>query len=227
MAPKQDELPADIPTGRIAQVKAAYKLARRGDKQLPLWVFGSAFAVLALFIGLGFLIDPGWVMWALAPALSFMTAAIIFSRRVERSVYSQMEGRLGAAATVVDQIKDYSVTQGVAYNRQKDLVHRAVGPGGIVLLGEGDEARCRELMRIERQRAERLVAGIPVTEFCYPHDPSAKTLPTLIKSVKKLPKNVTKTEAREAERRLRAMSAKAAPPIPKGPLPKGAKPRVR
>ena len=78
---------------------------------------------------------------AVVGALLFGTLAalIIFGRRAQRSAYAQMDGQRGAAGAALRMLRRGWKTreEPVAITKQMDVVHRVVGPPGIVLIGEG------------------------------------------------------------------------------------------
>ena len=82
---------------------------------------------------------------------------MVFSRRAQRAVYGQMEGQAGAAAGALGLLKrGWHVDPAIAFNKQQDVVHRVVGPPGIILVGEGNPGRLKSLLTSERRRHERV-----------------------------------------------------------------------
>ena len=87
-------------------------------------------------------------MFAIPGAIVFglLGALILFGRRAQRAAYAQMEGRLGSAAAALKTLRrglDHRADDG--FNKQQDVVHRVVGPPGIMLIGEGNQtgsSRC-------------------------------------------------------------------------------------
>ena len=79
--------------------------------------------------------------------LGVLAALIIFSRRAQKAVYGQMEGQVGAAAGALGLLKrGWHVDQAIAFTKQQDVVHRVIGPPGIVLVGEGNPGRVKTLL---------------------------------------------------------------------------------
>ena len=76
---------------------------------------------------------------------------IVFGRRATKSQMAQIEGQPGAAVAVLSLLKrGWKTDQVIAFNKQQDVVHRLVGPPGIVLIGEGNPNRLKSLMASER-----------------------------------------------------------------------------
>ncbi len=91
---------------------------------------------------------------------------ILFGRFAQQAQYSAIDGQLGAAAAVLQNMRgDWTVTPAVAGNRTMDVVHRAVGKPGVVLVGEGVPSRVAGLLAAERKRTERVAHGVPIHEF--------------------------------------------------------------
>lgn len=224
---KKKERDPDKPR-RIAQMKQAYKMTREVDRWVGLYSIGTALIVLAIFIGLGLL--TGFLIEAtlLGVASAILGAMIVFSRRVQAAGYAQVEGQPGAAAAVLDNMKrGWTVTPAVQVNRNQDIVHRAVGRPGVVIIGEGGTARLRALMVAERNFTQRVFRDVPVHEIVVGNGEGQVPLPKLQKHVLKLPKAIKPAEVTAINHRLRALGdAKARMPIPKGPMPKGARARA-
>ena len=165
----------------------------------------------------------GLVM-AIVGALLFGTLAalIIFGRRAQRSAYAQMDGQRGAAAAALRMLRRGWKTreEPVAFTKQKDVVHRVVGPPGIVLIGEGNPNRLRQLMATERRKHERVAAEIPIHEVICGNGEGEVPLPKLVRHVQKLGREVKPAEMTDILNRLKALDAqRSAIPIPKGPVP--------
>jgi hypothetical protein len=108
-------------------------------------------------------------------------------------------------------------------NKQQDVVHRAVGKAGIVLVGEGSShARVTNILAQERRRHERISPETPIHEIIVGRGENQIPLPKLAKHVSKLPRALRGAQITELRSRLRALRSSALP-MPKGPLPKGMK----
>src|SRR5262249_52817077 len=126
-------------TGRVAQMRAVWKLTSEKDPRLAVVVFGPTFGVLTVFVVLGIVLNHPIYFSILAVVGGLLTGTTIFGRRATSSMYAQVEGQPGAAASVLQTMRgDWRVTPAVAFNRNMDLVHRVVGRPGVVLIGEGN-----------------------------------------------------------------------------------------
>ena len=130
----KDDASSDERGGRIAQVRTVWSMASKSDSKLALRVFLPALAVLAVFVVIGILIGHPVYFSILAVVAALLTGTSIFGRRATATMYAQVEGQPGAAASVLQTLRgDWRVTPAVAITRNMDLVHRVVGRPGIVV----------------------------------------------------------------------------------------------
>jgi hypothetical protein len=214
-------------TGRIRQFIDTYHMTKKGDARIGLWLLGSFLVVGAAgFVVFQFLL-PGkgvlHIVLAVVGALLFgsLAALIIFGRRAQRSAYAQMEGQPGAAAAALRMLKrGWKTDPAVAFTKQQDVVHRVVGPPGIVLIGEGNPNRLRQLMATERRKHERVASEVPIHEVVCGNGEGEVPLPKLARHVQKLGRKVKPAEMTDILNRLKALDAQRSNiPIPKGPVP--------
>jgi hypothetical protein len=154
---------------------------------------------------------------------------------VQRAQYKQIDGQPGAAYSVLDSDRrfkrSWQMTPMVQFNRQQDMVHRLIGTGGIILLGEGDPNRVKQLMTNERKAVGRYLGpDVAVEELVVGPDEAAgqTPLPKLVNTLTRRgirKRNLTSAQASEYSKRLEAIASKTGPManLPKGPLPKGAR----
>jgi len=132
-----------------------------------------------------------------------------------------MEGQPGAAAAALRMLKrGWKTDPVIAFTKQQDVVHRVVGPPGIVLIGEGNPNRLRQLMAGERRKHERVVADAPIHEVVCGNGEGQVPLSKLVRHVSKLKRQVKPAEMTDILGRLRALDANRSNiPLPKGPVP--------
>lgn len=211
-------------TGRIAQIRQTYKMARRSDRWVGWIILGILLGVIALSVVVGIFVGPLWLWTIVGLPIALLAAAIVFGRRAERAAYGQIEGQPGAAAAALGTLRrGWDTTPMVGANRHQDVVHRAVGRPGIVLIGEGAvPARVANLLAQEKKRHARVAPDMPVIEVIIGREDGQVPLPRLTRHLNKLPKNIRPAQVTELRQRLRALGTTPIG-IPKGPLPKGAR----
>jgi hypothetical protein len=211
---------------RRQQIAATYRMTKRTDPRIGLWLLGAfvvgaaiGFAVFTVLPGSGRLALVMSIIGALM--LGLLATVVLFGRRAQKAAYDQMEGTTGAAARALSSLRrGWRTDQLVAFNKQQDMVHRVVGPPGIVLVGEGNPHRLRSLLTSEERRHQRVVADVPVHQVVVGDEEGQVPLRRLVKHVSKLPKALKGPELTDVLGRLRAIDAnRSNMPIPKGPVP--------
>ena len=108
----------------------------------------------------------------------------------------------------------------IAFTKQQDILHRVVGPPGIVLIGEGNPNRLRPLLHAEKRKHERVARETPIHELLVGNDPGQVPLNKLTKHVTKLGKGLKPAQMTDVLARIKALDAnRSAIPMPKGPMP--------
>ena len=212
---------------RRQQIVATYRMGKQSDPRLGLWVLGAFVVGAAVGFALfWFLPSAGGALHLViavvgAVVLGLLAAALVFGRRVQRSAYRQLEGRPGAAGQALGTLRrGWKTDPMIAFNKQQDVVHRVVGPPGIVLVGEGNPNRLRGMLTNERRKHERVAAEVPIHEVIAGNGEGQVPLPRLVKHVTKLGRNVKPAELTDVLNRLKALDASRSNiPLPKGPVP--------
>lgn len=212
---------------RRQQFVETYRLTKKTDPRIGLILLGTFVVAAAAGFSIFFWLLPGdgviaWIMSVVAALLlGLLATMILFGRKAQRSAYSQMEGQPGAAAAALRMLRRGWVTEpAIAFNRQQDVVHRVVGPPGIVLVGEGNHHRVRQLLTAERRKHERVAAGAPLHEVVCGQGEGEVPLAKLVRHVQKLGRQVKGPEITDILNRLKAIDAhRSNIPLPKGPVP--------
>ena len=220
--------------GRIKQILQSYQMTKRADPRIGLVLLGTfllaavaGFALMLLVLG-GSLVFP-IVFGVLVGTLAVM---IVFGRRAQRAALAQIEGQPGAAAAALGLLRrGWQTDPAIGFTKQQDVVHRLVGPPGIVLIGEGNPNRLRPLMASERRKHERVVAETTISELIVGNGPDEVPLGKLVRRVSKLPRTLKPAQMTDVLARLKALDANRSNiPLPKGPVPtsmKGARQNMR
>ena len=206
-------------------VGQAFNLTRKNDPRfIPYLVIFGVGAAAVVYVVSYFVTGSLWYGIPIAVAAGLIAAMFTFSRRAQKSMYSQAEGTPGAAVWVLqNQVRgDWHTTPSVAGTAQLDAVHRVVGRPGVVLVGEGAPNRVRGLLAQEKKKVARAAPDTPIYDVVVSPDGGDVALGGLARYLYKLPRNLTKDQVAGLERRLQALSS-GRPPLPQGPMPGGAK----
>ena len=178
-APKAPKEP-----GRLKQMYQVFQMTRRYDS-LAIWFLLLAFLGPVLIgLVLAFLLSRdqilGFVLYIVAGVLGgVLVFLIVLGRRAERAAYSQIAGQPGAVGAVLKSSLRNGWTASempVAVSpKTQDAVYRAVGRGGVALIGEGPRSRTQPMLEGERRNITRILPNVPVT-FLYV-GPDAESVP--------------------------------------------------
>lgn len=224
MARKDTAPAADAPKkqGRLKQFAQVYKLTAQFDKPAPLWVLGSALLVLVVGIGLTFLLTDGLLSRILGVVTTVLAALLvglaILTRRADKALFAQVDGRQGSTAIVMQQLKRGWTTSEepvAADPRSGDLVFRAVGKPGIVLLIEGPLPRALRLGDNEKKRHSRVASGVPVHLLFVGNGPDQTPLRKVSRRLMRLPRALNSAEVGAVVKRMQSLGGLRAP-VPKG-----------
>lgn len=224
--------------GRFAQIRQAYQITKESDPKIG-WILlgwfvavgGATLAVWQLAFR-GFT-TFGWIFAGLAAVLAGLLAvSITLGRRGQRAALAKIEGQPGAAAAALGMLrKGWKTDPAIGFTKQQDFVHRVVGPPGIVLIGEGNPNRLRQLLNSERKRHERVTLEVAIHEVIVGYEDGQVPLHRLTKHVTKLGRNLKPRQMTDVLQRIRALDAnRPNVPLPKGPVPtsmKGARKAMR
>jgi hypothetical protein len=191
---------------------------------------GSAiwWALLAVAIGVlagvvlgatvGHATTTGFVVWIITTTLmGILGGLIVMSRKAEQVAYSQIEGQPGAVSAVLRS----ALKRGwrgsevpVSVNRNQDAVYRAIGPAGVVLIGEGVRTRVQSMLDDERRKVQRSLPGVDVKFVYVTQDADGVKLMKLAPTLLKMKRVLNRNEVAVIDKRLSALTT--AMPIPKG-----------
>ena len=208
--------------GQISQMWTVYKMTAQQDKTSVLWATLAFVLVLGGFVVFDVLAFPGNVVnlvvfIVMGAMFGLIAAMVVMGRKAERAAYSRIAGQMGAVGAVLGNLRKgwRSAEMPVAVNpRSQDAVYRAIGPGGVVLVGEGGRSRVKVLLEDQRRIVNRIAPGAPV-EFVYvTNDPEATALPDLSRTLYKMKKSLSRGEISVVAKRLESLGMNI--PIPKG-----------
>jgi hypothetical protein len=211
--------PADM--GRMRQIRRAYQVTHEYDKALPYLLLAAFLIPLAAALTIGLLTDQVLNLLLVGLGVAILLPMIVLVRRAKKATYKRYAGQAGSAEVALSMLpKKWISTPVIAANRSKDVVHRTLGPGGLVLIGEGEPGRVRQLLASEVKKHERVAYGIPVTTLVMGDKSGQVPLDKLADHIRKLPKTLRPDQVTDIKQRLRALDAvRPTIPAPKGPMP--------
>ena len=230
----------------IKQIIQIFKYTHAEDKALP-WLCGGVFvAPIIVFVVLGIVFKWSVIGWItsmiLAVMLGLLFATMMLTNRADKVGYAKLEGRQGAAISVLGNINKagFNFPQEPVWvdPKTKDAIWRGTSMNGIYLIGEGEYGRIMKAMDRQEHDIKGVTAGssIPVYRISVGHGPKQvpldKLRSTVTKSKSYEPTNhknaliakihprrrflLTKAEMETLNDRLRTLQAKKGYAIPKG-----------
>jgi hypothetical protein len=208
--------------GRLKQIRMVASLVNKGDKKaLPITI-GSGVAIIVVFVLAGLLTGTATFIIPLGVLLGLLAIMILFGRFASAAQYRAIEGQPGAAAAILQQLRgNWTVTPAINGTRNLDVVHRAVGRPGVILVGEGDPKRVAPLIAAERKKTARVAFDVPIFDFQVGSGEGQIPLPKLQRKIMRLPRNLKPAAISDLNNRLKALQPTLA--MPKGPIPRNAR----
>lgn len=208
--------------GRLAQLRmVAQFLRRQNPKALPL-VLLAALGTLAVFLIVAFVTGSLITFIPLGVLTGLTVGMFVFGRLAQRAQHEMLASQPGGAAAILEGMRgNWNVTPGITGNRNMDVVHRAVGRPGVILVGEGSPRGVAQLLAAEKKRTARVAAEVPIYDFHVGDGEGQIPLRKLNGRIMRLPRNLRKPEVAELNNRLKAMPQRTG--MPGGPMPKGAR----
>ena len=212
--------------GFFSQIRTLFRFTQKAYPWLPYVLVAILLAGIGLGLLVGFLLPPvaiwSLILWSVTGLMLGVLASLMTMTRLSTTaMYKQIDGMPGAAGHVMStslgrnwQSSDMPV--GVNPKTQ-EAVYRAVGRGGVVIVGEGARGRLTRLVNDERSKAQRVATGVPVTVFYVGHGEDEVPIAKLAGAIKALPKKIDRATMAAVIKRLGSVSQSLASlPIPKG-----------
>jgi Domain of unknown function (DUF4191) len=217
-AAKRAKAAAETP-GRIKQIRMVAGMLRKNNpKALPL-VAAAGIGIIAIFVVVGLLTGLASFLIPLGVLCGVLAATILFGRFAQAAQYTLLAGQPGAAAAILDSMRgNWTVTPMIAANRNMDVVHRAVGRPGVILVGEGAPSRLPSLLAAEKKRVSRVAYDVPIYDIQVGDENGQLPIRKMQRHIMKLPHNLKPAQVSDLNYRLRALPQSLQ--MPKGPVPK-------
>ncbi|WP_395243208.1 DUF4191 domain-containing protein [Agromyces sp. MMS24-K17] len=223
MARSKDSASSSKEPGRLKQMWQVFQMTRRYDSTAPWLMLLGFLAPIALGLGLALWLSEGngftIALWIIAGALAgLLLAMVILGRLAERAAYAQIDGQPGAVGAVLrGGLRGGWIgnEMPIAVNgKTQDAVYRAVGRGGIALIGEGPSSRTTRMLEDEQRKVARILPNVPITLITVGHGDGEVPLRKIPAALRKAKKSLTKPEVLAVSNRLNSLQTSL--PIPKG-----------
>jgi hypothetical protein len=211
---------ADAATpGRIKQIRMVAGLVRKANpKALPI-VAATGLGIIAVFVVVGLFTRTAPFLIPLGVLLGLIAAMIIFGRFAQSAQYAAIAGQPGAAAAILQSMRgSWTITPAISANRNMDVVHRAVGRPGVILVGEGSPNRLPSLLAAEKKRIARVALEVPIYDIQVGDEAGQMPIRRLQRHIMKLPRTLKPPAVSDLNYRLKALPQSLQ--MPKGPMPK-------
>jgi uncharacterized protein DUF4191 len=204
--------------GRLKQMRMVAGLVNQQNRRALPITFGSVLGIIIVFALVG-VFTGQWYLIVFGVLLGALVGVFLFGRFAQSAQYSAIAGQPGAAAAVLQSMRgNWTVTPAVSANRNMDVVHRAVGRAGVVLVGEGVPSRVAGLLANEKKKTARVAHEVPIYDFQVGDDEGQIPVKKLQKKIFRLPRSLKPAAVSDLNYRLKALQPTMQ--MPKGPLPK-------
>lgn len=215
--------PAKEP-GRLRQMVQVFQMTVRYDKTAIWWMILAFLVPIAVGLTLAFLLSLdnvlGFVLYIVAGVLGgLLVFLIVLGRLAERAAYSQIAGQPGAVGAVLKSGLRRGWTASEmpisVSPKTQDAVYRAVGRGGVALIGEGPRSRTQRMLDDERKNVARILPNVPINLVYVGPDPDSTPLYKLPGRLRSFKTVLRKAEVIAVSNRLNSLGRNGLP-IPKG-----------
>jgi hypothetical protein len=207
---------------RLKQIGTVFSFTAKQDKWFVPLVAVAVLIPAALTTAL-ILLGYGWIWLPLGVMITLLAVLIVLNLRSNAAMMSAAEGQPGAAASILENMRgDWRVRAAASSTTQYDMVHVIIGRPGVILLGEGQPQRARNLIIQEKRRLSKVIGNAPMYDYIVGQGDGELPIRKLRTTVMKLPRNLTGKDVNALDKRLGALMAK--PQMPKGAIPKNMRP---
>ncbi|WP_412742365.1 DUF4191 domain-containing protein [Krasilnikovia sp. MM14-A1004] len=207
---------------RLKQIGQVVGFTAKQDKWFVPLVAAAVLIPLALTV-LVVLLGGGLVWIPIGIMIALLGALIVLNLRSNAAMMNAAEGQPGAAASILENMRgDWRVRPAASSTTQFDMVHVVIGRPGVILLGEGQPQRVRNLMSQEKRRLAKVIGNAPLYDYVIGTEEGQLSIRKLRTTVMRLPRNLSGKDVNALDKRLGALMAR--PQMPKGAIPKNMRP---
>jgi hypothetical protein len=199
---------------RLVQIGRVFQMTRRYDGSIVWWLLLCLLVPVAAGVVAGVLLSAGNVFSlvlyiVVGVLLGVLLGIIVLGRRAERAAYGGIEGQPGAVGAVLKSgLRRSWVGNEMPVNispRTQDAVYRAVGRGGVVLIGEGPRSRTQPMLEKERANVARVLPNVPINFIYVGPDPDSTPLHRIVPKLRTFKAKLTKAEVAAVSSRLASL----------------------
>ena len=213
-----EQRPADM--GRMRQIKRAYQVTHEHDRALPYLLLAAFLLPLAAAVTIGLLTDQVLNLIFVGLGVAVLLPMIVLVRRAKAAPTSGTPARPARPRWPCPCCPRSGSPPGHRGQQEPGRGAPPLGPGGLVLIGEGEPGRVKALLASEVRKHERVAYGVPVTTVVMGSKSGQVPLDKLADHIRKLPKTLQPNQITDIKQRLRALDAvRPSVPVPKGPMP--------
>jgi hypothetical protein len=207
---------------RLKQIGMVFSFTAKRDKLfVPLALVGVLVPLAAT--GIAIALGASWSWLAVGVLAAVLAIMIVLNLRSNKAMMSEMAGQPGAAASLIENMRgDWRVTPAVQYTGQFDMVHLVIGRPGVILIGEGNPQKVRQLLGQEKRRLSKVIGSADMRDFIVGDDEGLVPLKSLRNTLMRLPRTISGKDVNALDKRLKALTAR--PQMPKGQVPKNMRP---
>lgn len=212
-------------TTRLKQIGMVFSFTAKQDKWFVPLVAAAVLLPLSLTVLAFVLFDWGWFAIPFGIMIMLLAVLIVLNIRSNAAMMNAMDGQPGAAVHLISQMRGdwrVNVEKPLAATTQMDVVHAVLGRPGVVLIGEGNPQRVRQMLGEQKKRLGKVIGEAPLYDFIIGTDEGQLPIRKLRMTLLRLPRNLSGKEVNQLDRALTALTAR--PTLPKGQLPKEFRP---
>ncbi len=213
-------------SGFFAQIRSLIVFTKDVYKWLPWVLIGIVVAGIGLGVLIGFFLPP-FQIWSVILSgftglmFGIMAAMFVLTRMSTRAMYKKIDGMPGATGHIMSSAlgrRWASSDMPVGVNpKTQDAVYRAIGRGGVVIVGEGARGRLTRLINDERVKIQRVASGVPVHVLHVGHGEGDVPIAKLASTIKAFPNKIDRATMAAVIKRVDSVSQSVTSlPIPKG-----------
>lgn len=209
--------------GRLKQIGMVFKFTAKQDKLFVPLVVAAALIPIALTVVAVYF--WGWIWVPLGILATLLAVLVVLNLRSNEAMMNALEGQPGASVQVLSSLRgNWRVKeQPIAFTVNNDFVVLVLGPPGVVIIGEGEPQRVRQMLGEQKRRLAKVIGSTPLYDLVVGNDEGQVPIRKLRGHLmRKLPRNLAGKEINSLDRALTALTAK--PQMPKGGLPKEFRP---